>query len=341
MAEEHHEHHNFHQHVKITIIDYDKKHVLRKEIRDPKECFPFRDRPTVTWINIDGIHRLDVNECIGKHFNLHPLVLEDLTNVKQRPKLEDFDSYIFLILKMIYFDAAGEIQSEQVSIILGRNFVISFQETEGFDVFGPIRERINNSKGRHRRYGADYLLYTLIDAIVDNYFTILEKLGEKIEVLEEEMIRNPHPQTYKHLHSLKNHLFSMRRSVWPVREVITALENTDNKLIHEKTKVYLRDAYDHAVQAIDNIESHRETISGVLDLYLSGLNYRLQYVVKVLTLLTTITTPFVVIASIYGMNFKNMPELDWQYGYPLSIILMGTIATVMAVYFWKKKWMFD
>ncbi|MBI2140449.1 magnesium/cobalt transporter CorA [Candidatus Woesearchaeota archaeon] len=328
--------------VKITVIDYDKSHVLRKELKDPKECFSFRDKPTTTWINIDGIHRVDIIETIGKHFRLHPLVLEDLLNTGQRSKMEDFDHYLFIMLKMLYIAPEhGEIKTEQVSIILGKNFVISFQEEEGFDVFNPIRERVKNPQGRHRRSGTDYLAYTLIDAIVDNYFAVLEHLGERIEMLEDELVAKPTQHTFHKVHELKRQLIHIRKAVWPLREVVNSLEHNDTNLIKEKTRVYLRDVYDHVVQAIDSIETFRETISGMLDIYLSSTNLRLQQIIKVLTIITVIFMPLNLIASIYGMNFEHMPELSWAYGYPMVIVSMAVLSLTMLAFFWKKRWIWE
>jgi Mg2+ and Co2+ transporters len=231
--------------ARITIIDYDDEHLQEKEAKTVKECFPFKETPTVTWLNIDGIHQVDIIEKIGQHFGIHPLVLEDIMNTGQRPKMEDFDNYIFIVLKMFNYDEeTSEIKAEQVSLILGPNFVISFQEREG-DVFNPIRERIRNGKGRVRKMEADYLAYCLIDAIVDSYFLILEKLGEKIEVTEEELVTNPIRETLQTIHNLKREMISLRKSVWPLREVIASLERGGSTLIKETTGIYLRDVYDH------------------------------------------------------------------------------------------------
>ena len=237
--------------VRIKIIDYDEAQFQEKEAKTVEECFPFKDKPTVTWINIDGIHQVDIIEKIGNHFNIHPLVLEDIVNTGQRPKMEDFVNYIFIVLKMLYYDETeSKTKAEQVSIILGSNFVVSFQESEG-DVFDPIRERIRNDRGRIRKMGADYLAYALIDTIVDNYFIILEKLGEKIEDIEEELVTNPAVETLQAIHSLKREMIFLRKSVWPLREVISRLERWESPLIDKSLDIYLRDVYDHTIQVID------------------------------------------------------------------------------------------
>lgn len=324
--------------VKITVIDYDEKNFQEKEIKAIKECLPFKDKPTITWINIDGIHQVDIIEKIGEYFNLHLLVLEDVLNTNQRPKMEDFEDYIFVVLKMLYYDEKdNEVKSEQVSLILGSNFVISFQEQEG-DVFNYVRERIRSGKGRIRKMEADYLVYSLLDAIVDNYFVILEKIGEKIEEIEEKLITNPTPQTLQTIHNLKREMISLRRSVWPLRELISGLERTESSLIKKTTNIYLRDVYDHTIQVIDTIESLRDMVSGMLDTYLSSISNRMNEVMKVLTIIATIFIPLTFIAGIYGMNFQYMPELGWRGGYFGVLLVMLIVCVGMGIYFKKKKW---
>ncbi|MFB0509709.1 MAG: magnesium/cobalt transporter CorA, partial [bacterium] len=302
-----------------------------------EECFPFKDKPTVTWINIDGIHKVEVIEKIGNCFNLHPLILEDILNTGQRPKIEDFGEHIFLVLKMLYY-LEKEITIEQVSLILGPNFVISFQEREG-DVFNNIRERIRNNKGRIRKMGADYLAYSLLDAIVDGYFVILEKVGEEIEDIEEKLIKNPTPKTVQIIHNLKREMISLRKSVWPLREVVGVLERGESALIKKTTGIYLRDVYDHTIQVIDTIETYRDMISGMLDIYLSSISNRMNEVMKILTIIATIFIPLTFIAGIYGMNFRFMPELGWRLGYPAVLFIMVIIGIVMLFYFRRKKWL--
>jgi len=325
--------------VRITIIDYDEANFEEKEIKTVEECFPFKNKPTVTWINIDGIHDIKIIEKIGKHFDLHPLILEDIVNTGQRPKIEDFGDYIFVVLKMLYYnEKEDEIQAEQVSLILSSNFVISFQEREG-DVFNPIRERIRSGKGRIRKMGADYLAYALIDTIVDSYFIILEKLGEKIESIEEELVTNPTPETLQAIHHLKREMIFLRKSVWPLREVVNRLERGESTLIHESTGIYLRDVYDHTIQVIDAIETSRDMLSGMLDIYLSSVSNRMNQIMKVLTIIASIFIPLTFIAGIYGMNFEFMPELAWPWGYPLVLLVMVVIGISMLIYFRRKKWL--
>ena len=325
--------------ARITIIDYDEGQFQEKEAKTIEECFPFKDKPTVTWINIDGIDQVDVIEKMGNHFNIHPLVLEDIVNTGQRPKMEDFVDYIFIVLKMLYYNEKGmEIKAEQVSVILGSNFVISFQESEG-DVFDPIRERIRRDRGRIRKMGADYLAYSLIDNIVDNYFTILEKLGEKIEDIEDELITNPALETLQNIHSLKREMIFLRKSVWPLREVISRLERWESPLINKSLDIYLRDVYDHTIQVVDSIETFRDMLSGLLDIYLSSVSNRMNEIMKVLTIIATIAIPLTVITGLYGMNFQFMPELQWRWGYPSVLLAMLTLGVLMIIYFRRKKWL--
>lgn len=325
--------------AKITIIDYDEAQFQEKEAKTIEECFPFKDEPTVTWINIDGIHEMAIIEKIGKHFGVHPLILEDIVNTGHRPKMEDLEDYIFVVLKMLYYDEKDdEIKAEQVSLILGANFVISFQESEG-DVFNPIRERIRKAKGRIRKAGADYLAYALVDAIVDSYFLILEKLGEEIELLEEELVTDPRSETLQTIHNFKGEMIFLRRSVWPLREVVSGLERGESSLIHESTGIYLRDVYDHTIQVIDTIETFRDMISGMLDTYLSSISNKMNQVMKVLTIIATIFIPLTFVAGIYGMNFEYMPELKWHWGYFMVWFIMVVIVVSMVFYFRRRRWL--
>jgi magnesium transporter len=325
--------------VKITIIDYDEEQFQEKEVETIDEVFPFSDKSTATWINLDGIHQVDNIEKIGKHFKIHPLVLEDIMNTGQRPKMEDFNNYLFLVLKMLSYDEEeNETKTEQVSLILSSNYVISFQESEG-DVFDPIRERIRTDRGRIRKMGVDYLAYSLIDAIVDNYFMVLEKIGEKIEDIEDELVKNPTPEVLHTIHRLKRELIFLRKSVWPLREVISRLERWESPLIDKSIDIYLRDVYDHTIQVIDALETFRDMLSGMLDIYLSSVSNRMNEVMKVLTIIATIFIPLTLVAGIYGMNFRYMPELDWVWGYPMVYMIMLAISAVMLVYFRRKRWL--
>ena len=325
--------------VKINIIDYNEEHFQEKEVKSAGECFPYKDKSTITWINIDGVHEIKVIEEIGKLFNLHSLILEDIVDTDQRPRIKDFRDYIFIILKMLYCDKkSNEMKVEQVSLILGKNYVISFQEREG-DVFDFIRDRIRNNIGRIRKLGADYLVYSLMDAIVDNYFTIIEKLDEEIENLEDKVISQPNPANVQAIHKLKRDLIFLRKSVLPLREVISILERGESPLVLESTNLYLRDVYGHTIQVMDTVESLRDIISGILDIYLSSINTRMNEIMKVLTIIATIFIPLTFITGIYGMNFQYMPEIKWFWGYPLILSVMLIIGIVMVIFFKRKKWM--
>ncbi|MGH7494008.1 MAG: magnesium/cobalt transporter CorA [bacterium] len=324
--------------IKITLTDYDAAGVREQEIRTPEECFPYRDRPTVTWINVDGLHQVEAIARIGQHFGLHPLVMEDVVNTEQRPKLEDFGQYIFIVTKMLSYDEKLEsIQTEQISFVLGSKFVLTFQEGSEDD-FAPVRARLKNENSRLRRMGADYLLYTLIDAVVDNYFVVLDKIGERIEEVEEILLTQHAHANLQIIHDLRRHMIVLRKSIWPLREVITALARRETPLIKEETVIYLRDVYDHTVRLIDTIESNRELFSALMDIYLTSLSNRLNEVMKMLTIISTIFMPLSFIAGIYGMNFDHMPELRWPWGYPLILVLMISLGVGMLVYFRKRKW---
>jgi magnesium transporter len=327
-----------HLQPRVTIIDYDQENYLEKEITSFEECLAYKHKPGVTWINVEGIHHIANLEKLGECFNLHPLVLEDILNTDQRPKLEDFGDYLYLVLKMLNFkDESREIEAEQVSLVLGPNYVISFYDSNG-QVFNSVRERVKAGVGRIRKSGADYLAYTLLDFIVDHYFLILEKMGETIEFFEEELVTSPTAKTLRSIHKLKLDMILLRKSVWPLREVINRLYRLESSLVKEATGVYLKDVYDHAIQVIDTIETFRDMLSGMVDIYLSSVSNKLNETMKVLTIIATIFIPLTFIAGVYGMNFKHMPELDWIYGYPLILLFMGGIALLMLFYFKKKKW---
>ena len=325
--------------ARISVIDYNEQSFQEKQISDIEECLQFKEASTVTWINIDGIHEINLIDELGRQFELHPLILEDILNTGQRPKFEDFDKYIFVVLKMLSYDDENQaVQAEQVSLVLGPNFVISFQECVG-DVFEQIRDRIRNAKGRIRKMGSDYLCYVLIDAIVDNYFAILEGFGDRIESMEGELVAEPTEKTLQQIHTLKREMIFLRKSVWPLRELISALQRSESSLIQDSTGIYLRDVYDHTIQIIDTVESFRDMISGMLDIYLSSLSNKMNAVMKVLTIIATLFIPLTFVAGIYGMNFKYMPELEWHWAYPAVWLVMVTVAVIMLIYFRKKKWL--
>ena len=331
--------------VRITVIDYDEGTLEEREVDSIEKCFPYKEKPTVTWINIDGLHEVSITEKIGKCFGLHPLVLEDITSTEQRPKMDVFDEHIFISMKMHSYNGdPGEIHSEQISLVFGQNFLLTFQEKLG-DVFDPVRNRLRGSKGRIRKNGSDYLSHALIDSIVDNYFKVLEGVGEEIEAMDEELVSNPTPDTLQKIHFLKREMIFLRKSVWPLREIISGLEREETDLIKESTHIYLRDLYDHTIQVIDTVETFRDMISGMLDIYLSSVSNRMNEIMKVLTIFAVIFIPLTFIAGIYGMNFDssksplNMPELGWYYGYPFALGIMAVVGITMLIYFRRKKWL--
>ncbi len=329
----------------INIIDYSLEDFQEKELKDCKEIISFKETQTVTWINVDGVHDTDVIQKIGKGYNLHRLVLEDIVNTTQRPKYEDYKDYIFIVLKMLYYDENKQgLEVEQVSIILGDNYVISFQEKQG-DVFEGVRERIRHNKGLIRKESADYLAYSLIDAIVDNYFLVLEEISDKTESIEKDLLKKTDPETLYIIQDLKKEIIFLRKSVWPLREVVTRLERIDSPLIGKDTGLFFRDVYDHTIQIIENIESLRDVVSGMVELHLSVVNNGMNEVMKTLTIIATIFIPLTFIAGIYGMNFNpeiskyNMPELNWAYGYIMVLGIMMVMTLFMVGYFKKKKWL--
>jgi magnesium transporter len=323
----------------ITTAIYNEQEYNETVSKLFKECPVIsQEAATVTWININGLHDTRNLEELGACFRVHPLVLEDILNTDQRPKLDDYGDYLFIVLKMLQVqEGSGEIVAEQMSLIVGSNYVISLQENS-HDVFGVIRERLKAAKGRLRRSGADYLAYALLDLIVDQYFVILEDQGEVIEDLETEVVSTPAPATLSQIHRLKREMIMLRKSVWPLREVISRLERSESSLIKEPTLLYFKDVYDHVIQIIDNIETFRDILSGMLDIYLSSVSNRLNEVMKVLTIIATIFIPLTFIAGLYGMNFKNMPELEWHYGYYMALGMMATVLVIMVLFFWRKGW---
>ncbi len=324
----------------ITIIDYDQNKFQEKVVQNLNECYPFRDSPTITWINVDGIQDVEMIQKLDAHFGVHPLVVEDVVNTSQRPKIEDFGDNIFFVFKMLYTDhKTGDIISEQVSVIFGTNYVISFQETEGYDVFNTIRERLRTNKGRVRKMGADYLAYCLLDCVVDHYFFVLEHLGEQIEGIEEEIMAHPGQNVPRQIHVLIRDLIFLRKQVWPLRELINNFQRIESKLIKKTTEAYLRDVYDHAIQVIDTIESFRDMLAGLQDIYLSTISHKLNEVMKILTIISTVFIPLTFIASLYGMNFKHIPSASSPTGFYDALAFMAAITIIMLIYFQRRKWL--
>ncbi len=324
---------------KISLIDYSPEQLEEKTVDSIEKCISYLEKPTITWINIDGIHQTDIIEQIGKSFQIHPLTLENIMNTDQRPKIEYFPNYIYIALKMIYWrDDEQEILIEHISLIITDNIVLSFQEREG-DVFNPVRQRIKNKIGKIRKSGSDYLIYALLDSIVDQYFLVLEKLSDRSESLQDVLINQPSPDNLHTIHQIKRNLIFLRNAVWPLREVIGKLEKDESKLIKKNTKLFLRDIYDHTIQVVETVETLRDMISGLLDIYLSSVSNRMNEVMKVLTIIATIFIPLTFLAGIYGMNFEYMPELSWKWSYPIVLGAMVLIGLGMLLFFKKKKWL--
>ncbi|MBU1974797.1 MAG: magnesium/cobalt transporter CorA [Nanoarchaeota archaeon] len=320
----------------FTLIDYTNKTFVQKKLKRVEDAFPFKNLPSVTWLDIIGLHETQVIEKIGKHFELHPLIQEDIVNTNQRPIFEDSDKYLFFVLKMMHIEK-DDVVAEQVSIVVGPNFVISFQEREG-DVFDPIRERIEKGRYVIRERESDYLTYALIDSIVDHYFLVLEKIGDTIESIEEELNQDPSPAIVAAIHKLKRELIFLRKSVWPLREVVSKFQKCESKIVKKQTHKYIGDVYDHIVQVIDTIESYKDTTSGMMDMYLSTVSNKMNEIMKVLTIFAAIFIPLTFLAGIYGMNFEYIPELSWPFGYFFAWILFGLIGGGMLLFFRKKKW---
>lgn len=326
------------EHVHLTLIDFDRENLEIKKIDSLEAAVPSWKTPSVSWINIDGLHDINIMETAGKLFGIHPLILEDTLNTHQRPKIEEFENLLYCVLKMLDYDEEKEeILNEQVSLILEEDLLISFQERPG-DVFEPIRERIKSSLGRIRRSGPDFLMYSLMDAVVDKYFNILEHLSDKMEKLEESLLKNPEQTIVNEIYRLKRQLLEVRHAVWPLREAVTRLRHGSSILVKEDTYTYLSDLYDHIIQVIDTVETYREMVAGMLDLYLSSVSNRMNEVMRILTVIATIFIPLTFIAGVYGMNFRYMPELEWKWAYPCVWVIMTGIGLLMAGWFKRKKW---
>ncbi|MBM3709081.1 MAG: magnesium/cobalt transporter CorA [Actinobacteria bacterium] len=324
--------------IKIKLINYGEHDYIEQDIENIAQCFEFKDDKTITWINIDGIHDTDMLSKLGDCFGFHPLILEDILNTEQRPKVEDFTDYIYVVLKIIDYEKnLKEVTFDQVSIILGKNYLISLHERP-LDIYETVKNTLKKDRSKIRKAGSDYLAYLLMDSIIDNYFSVLENVGERIENIENKIITNPSPKTLKATHNLKRDMLFMRKSVWPLREVISKLERGEISLIKNSTRIYIRDIYDHIIQVIDTIETYRDMLSGMIDIYLSSISNRLNEVVKILTIISTIFIPITFIASIYGMNFKFIPEFSWKWSYPVVWFIMLAVIITMVIYFKRKKW---
>ena len=325
--------------TKLEVIDYSKDSYEQYNSLNPEDAFNFEEEKNITWINIDGLNNTTEIEKIGKYYDLHPLILEDIVNTNQRPKIDEYQDYLFVVAKMLYYKNDGELENEHISLILGKDYVLTFQEAGG-DVFDGVRERISRGKGRIRTNGSDYLLYALLDAIIDNYFIVLDEISDKIEALEEQLfVAQPHDDITFEIQELKRTILRIRRAVFPLREVISRLDKMEHPLIQVKTNSYIRDLYDHIIQISENIDVYREMIWGLMDMYMTTISNKMNEVMKVLTIMASIFIPLTFIAGIYGMNFRHMPELESRYGYYVLLGIMLIIFLFMLYYFKRKKWL--
>ncbi len=324
--------------ITISTIDFAEDYYHEKEKTPLSECIPDTDTDSITWTSVEGIHKPDIIEDIGKQFGLHPLILEDIVNTGQRAKLEDYGDYIFLLTNVFFLDPTeNRIKSEQISIVFSHNYVLTFQELR-HDIFAPIKDRIRNAKGRIRERGADYLAYSLLDCIVDQYYLILETIGDRIEQLEHQLNDDPEDETLTSIRDLKRETIMLRRNIWPLREVLIGLKRMENSLVQKYTAVYLKDVYDHTVEIIDTVDTFHEITTGMLELYSLYVSNKTNDVMKVLTIITTLFIPLTFLTGLYGMNFKHMPELNWPYSYPILLALIATIFFSMIYYFKSRKW---
>jgi len=324
--------------LKITIYEYNEREIKTFADATIENCFKQLSTPDITWIQISGLHEVSVIEKLGTHFGIHPLTIEDILNTQQRPKVDIFDNYIFIVLRIhLCDDSEKRVVSEQIGLILGENFLITFQECSS-EKFKPVVNRLITSKGRIRKSGPDYLAYALMDCVVDDYFKILENFDDEIELIEEGLQSAPGPDVLQKINTLKRGIITLRKSTWPLREIVNRMERDEINFVAETTHIYLRDLYDHVVQVIENMDDHREVLSGMLDVYLSSINNRMNEVMKVLTIFATIFIPLTFITSLYGMNFEYIPELKWHWGYFTVLGFMACVAGLLMVYFKRKKW---
>jgi len=323
--------------VTIELIDYSSGYHAQAEIPQVKDLKVSLDASTVSWINIHGIHDPKVIEQVGKVYGIHKLVLEDILDTDHRPKVEPFEDYVFFTMKMMWYTEDGYLEKEQISIVFGKPYVLCFQERKG-DIFDPIRERIRTDSGLIRKKGTDYLVYRLIDSVVDNYFTIVEQIEDKVEDLEEKIAADTDTDQMQTIQSLKREILTLKRALLPLREAVGGLEKGVTELVDPENVKYFRDVYDHLQQIAENLESNREVLSGLMDMHVANISNKMNQVMKVLTVIASLFIPLTFIAGVYGMNFDNMPELHYKYGYFGAWGLMISVFILMLLYFKKKRW---
>lgn len=324
---------------KIVLIDYNESNATRIQVANPEDCTLYLDTESVSWVDVSGLGSEEILQRLGKVFDLHPLVLEDVVNVPQRPKIENYDDQLVIIAQMVMAKEKGDgFWIEQVSFVLGKHYLLTVQEEPQRDCFGPVRDRIRTNKGSVRKSGTDYLAYALLDALIDGFFPVLEDYGERIEELEDEVLRSPTRQTLEKIYQIRRELLALRRSIWPQRNAINSLIRGDSDLISASVQIYLRDCYDHTVQVMDMVETYRELASGLMDVYLSSVGNKMNEVMKFLTVISTIFIPLTFIAGVYGMNFEYMPELKMRWGYFVCWGVMVVIAVALCFFFWRRGW---
>jgi magnesium transporter len=325
--------------VTITLLDYDGKgYFMERETADLAELAKAIQTPAITWINVTGLHQITMMDGIGQAFGIHPLLLEDILDTGQRPKIEQSNDILILILKAVCWDEVTDhTEVEQVSLVIGTTYVLSFLERPS-DLFTPVYQRLREANGRIRQMGADYLVYALLDAIVDNYFLTLEQISDKIEQIEDDIIEDPTPKDIQTIHELRRELLDLRKAIWPLREIISSLYRGEFPQFQSETLLYVRDVYEHIIQVIDTLETFRDIVSGLLDMYLSTVSNKMNEVMKVLTIIATIFIPLTFITSLYGMNFQYMPELHWRMGYPFVWLTIILTSLGLILYFKRKGW---
>jgi len=324
--------------IRLIVFDYDSQNISVKELTDVSSCYDYIETPTTTWLNVDGLRKTDVEEICNK-YGIHNLISEDILSVGQRPKMDEINGLLFCVLNMMYFnEKESAVETEQISIVLGKNFVISFQEDETRDVFNPLREKLKLNGSKIRQNGADFLFYSLIDMIVDNYYIVMEKLGDKIETLEEDIVRNANKRSLAKINILRKEMIILKRNIAPVRELVNGVLRSESELIEERTEKYFKDVYDHIVQANDLADNYRDMMMNLHDLYLSNVNLKMNEVMKVMAIVTCLLAPATVIGGIFGMNFEKIPLLHNKWGFFISVGLMLFIPLAMLRMFKKQGW---
>ncbi len=324
--------------VGVSVFDYDVTSVEEKKLPGVEDCLSYKTSGRISWINIDGLRKADV-EAVCNHYNIHPLIMEDILSINQRPKMEEADDSLFCLLNMLYFnDEEKTVEHEQISIVMGKDYVISFQEDEIRDVFNPLRDKLKMQNSKIRQRGSDYLCYSMLDMIVDNYFSVMEKLGDHIEEVEEEVIRGSHLRSLPKINQLRKELIILKRNFSPVRELVNGFLRSDNDLLDERTNKYFKDVYDHIVQAIDLSENYRDIMTSMQDLYINNVNLKMNEVMKVMAIVTCLLAPATVIGGIFGMNFEQIPYLHNEYGFWIAVSIMLAIPVLMIWMFRKRGW---